>query len=179
MTAGYGSWPEPARTMARGIDDAVTAAHAGDAAAFADATGALGRFDHEQLVIVLGGVTRDLLESRHPGGLGGEDAEQVLRGCMSAAAGWYEPLDARALIEALTGALGISETASAEPWAGETGEAPAPDDSGEPQEAPDAGAVVAHGLLLIADLLTVAAWLPPVLEAALRELMRAQTVELP
>ena len=41
-------------------------------------------------------------------------------------------------------------------------------------------AVLAHGLLLIADQLTAAGQgLVPILDGALRELMRAQTVELP
>lgn len=68
-------------------------------------------------------------------------------------------LDSDVLVVALTGALGISD----------------PD---EPP--PDGAAVVAHGLLLIADQLRLLGQeLPPVLEGALAELMRAQTMELP
>jgi hypothetical protein len=79
---------------------------------------------------------------------------------MRSAASWYEPLDGDSLIQALTGTLGIHD----------------PDES-----APPAGpAVVTHGLLLIADQLTVLSQaLPPVLDRALRELMRAQTIEFP
>ena len=44
----------------------------------------------------------------------------------------------------------------------------------------DGTAVVTHGLLLIADQLKVLAQgLPPILDCALHELMRAQTVEFP
>jgi hypothetical protein len=158
--AGYGSWPGPAREMALAIDAAVSAARAGEAAAFTEAAGDLGRMDREQLAVVLGAVTRELLERSHPDGLGASDAEQVLASCMRSAASWYEALDGDCLIQALTGTLGIHD----------------PDES-----APPAGpAVVAHGLLLIADQLTVLSQaLPPVLDRALRELMRAQTIEFP
>jgi hypothetical protein len=158
--AGYGAWTGPARVMALAVDAAVSAAQAGDADAFAEAAAELGRLDREQLAVLLGTMTRDLLERAHPDGLDSEDAEQVLVSCARAAAGWYEPLDGDTLAWALTGALGI----------------------GDPADAPqlDGAAVVAHGLLLIADLLTgLAVRLPPVLEFALRELMRAQTVEMP
>ncbi|MGH3394768.1 MAG: hypothetical protein ACRDPO_08780 [Streptosporangiaceae bacterium] len=160
MTAGYRSWPRPAREMALAIDAAVSAARTGDAAAFTDATDDLGRMDREQIAVVLGAVTRELLERSHPDGLGSSDAEQVLASCIRSAASWYEPLDGDSLIQALTGTLGIHD----------------PDES-----APPAGpAVVAHGLLLIADQLTAMSQeLPPVLDRALRELMRAQTIEFP
>lgn len=159
-TAGYRSWPRPAREMALAVDAAVSAARAGDAAAFAEALDDLGRMDREQLAVVLGAVTRELLERSHPDGVGSDDAEQVLTSCLRSAASWYEALDGDSLIQALTGTLGIHD----------------PDES-----APPAGpAVVAHGLLLIADqLTTMGEDLPPVLDRALRELMRAQTVEFP
>jgi hypothetical protein len=146
--------------MARAIDASVSAARAGDAAAFTDATDDLGRMDREQVAVVLGAVTRELLERTHPDGLGASDAEQVLASCMRSAASWYQPLSADSLIQALTGTLGIHD----------------PDES-----APPAGpAVVAHGLLLIADQLTIMKQpLPPVLDRALQELMRAQTIEFP
>jgi hypothetical protein len=149
--------------MAVAIDGAVSAAQAGEAAAFADATGELSRLDREQLAVLLGTVTRDLLERSHPDGLDSDDVEHVLRSTLKLAAGWYEELEGDALVLALTGALGIS----AEP------------DPDEPPR-PAGPAVVAHGLLLIADQLRVLAQpLAPFLNAALSELMRAQTVELP
>ena len=163
MTAGYGTWPRPAAAMARAIDAAVSAAQAGDAAAFADALGDLSRVDPEQLAVVLGTVTRDLLERSHPDGLDSDDAEHVLRSALKLAAGWYPDLDGDALILALTGTLGVITD-------------PEPD---EPPR-PGGAAIVAHGLILIAEQLRVLGRpLAPDLDAALRELMRAQTVELP
>jgi hypothetical protein len=160
MTAGYRSWRGPARTMALAVDAAVSAAQSGAAVAFTDAVADLVRLDREQLAVLLGAVTRDLLERSHPDGLDSEDADQVLQSCVRSAASWYEPLDGDSLIVALTGALGVTD----------------PDESPQPGGA----AVVAHGLLLIADQLTILAQaLPPVLDDALRELMRAQTIELP
>jgi hypothetical protein len=163
VTAAYGSWRGPAATMARAVDAAVSAAQAGDATAFAAAGADLSRVDPEQLAVVLGTVTRSLLERSHPDGLDTDDAEHVMRSCLTAAAAWYEELDGSALLVALAGALGIY----AEPEPGE----PPP---------PAGAAVVTHGVLLIASQLTVLRQpLPPVLDAALRELQRAQTVELP
>jgi hypothetical protein len=146
--------------MALAVDAAVAAAHAESGEAFAQANDGLRRQDQDQLAVLLGAITRDLLERSHPNGLGSEDAEEVVRSCLVAAAKWYEPLDGNAVIQALTGALGVSD----------------PDESCPVNSLP----VLTHGLLLIADLLTVADQsLPAVLNRALRELMRAQTIELP
>jgi hypothetical protein len=146
--------------MALAVDAAVSAARAGDAAAFTGALDDLARMDREQLAVVLGAVTRELLERSHPDGVGSSDAEDVLASCMRSAASWYELLDADSLIQALTGTLGIHD----------------PDES-----APPAGpAVVAHGLLLIAEqLTTMGEELPLVLDRAMQELKRAQTIEFP
>jgi hypothetical protein len=158
--ADYRSWPAPARTMARAVDASVSAAQAGDATAFTGALADLAGVDREQLAMLLGAVMRDLLERSFPDGLDSDDAEQALQSCISSAVTWYQSLDRDFLIRALTGALGVSD----------------PDES----PAPDGPAVVTHGLLLIADRLTVSKQeLPPVLDSALRELMRAQTVEMP
>jgi len=160
MTADYRSWAAPARVMALAVDAAVAAARSCDAMAFADAVDDLSRVDREQLAVLLGTVTRELLERSHPDGLDSDDAEQVLRSCLCSAAGWYERLDSELLVRALTGALGITD----------------------PDEAPqaDGTAVLTHGLLLIADQLKVLAQqLPPLLDYALGELMRAQTIEMP
>jgi hypothetical protein len=92
--------------------------------------------------------------------VGSSDAEQMLASCVRSAASWYEALDGESLIQALTGALGIHDLDESAPPAGP--------------------AVVAHGLLLIADQLTAKGEdLPPVLDRALHELMRAQTIEYP
>jgi hypothetical protein len=163
VTASYGTWTGPARAMALAVDAAVSAARAGDAAAFAAAAADLSRVEPEQLAVLLGTVTRDLLERSHPDGLDSDDVEHVLRSALKLAAGWYAELDGDALILALTGALGVI---------------PDPDPDEPPR--PGGAAVVAHGLILIAEQLRVLGRpLAPVLDAALRELMRAQTVELP
>lgn len=160
VMAGYRSWPRPVMEMALAVDAAVSAAGAGDAAAFTGALEDLGRMDREQLAVVLGAVSRELLERSHPDGVGSDDAEQVLASCVRSSASWYEAFDADSLIQALTGTLGIHDTDESAPPAGP--------------------AVVAHGLLLIADqLTTMSEDLPPVLDRALRELMRAQTIESP
>jgi hypothetical protein len=146
--------------MARAIDAATVAAQAGDAQAFADANADLASVDRAQLLVLLGALTREVLERSHPDGLDSDDAEQVLQSCIRFAAGWYAELDSDPLIRALTGALGV----------------------GEPAEEPaiDELALVAHGLLLISDqLVTSGQELASLLDEALGELMRAQTVELP
>ena len=159
VTAAYHSWPAPARTMARAVDAAVAAARAGEVENFTEATARLVRLDRGQLTVLLGAVVRDLLEQAHPDGLDADDAEQVLDSCLRAAV-WYPQLDRDAMIHALTGALGVSEVDESTA-------------AGEP-------AVLLHGLLLIADqLTTLDRALPPLIEDALRELMRDQTVELP
>ncbi len=146
--------------MALTIDAAVTAAWSADGTAFEQAQAELNRVDHDQLRMLLGQVSRELFERAHPDGLDSDDAEQALRSCAASAAGWFVSLDPHALLVALTGALGVSE----------------PDDS----PAPDEMCVVAHGLLLIADQLRTAGQrLEPMLDSALRELERAQTVEMP
>ena len=64
--------------MALAVDAAVSAAQSGDAAAFTDATANLSRFDREQLAVLLGAITRDLLERSHPDGL---DSEMPSKSC--------------------------------------------------------------------------------------------------
>jgi hypothetical protein len=146
--------------MAETVDAAVTAARAGDPAAFGEATAGLAALDREQLAVLLGTVMRELLERSHPDGLDSDDAQHVLSSTARRAVAWYEPLDGAALLEALIGALGVT------------------DPDGAPQ--PDPDAVLAHGVLLIADQLHVLGQqLPPVLKYALGELQRAQTMELP
>jgi len=160
MNGAYRGWPGPARAMAVQIDAAVSAARSRDCDAFSEAINDLRNLDREQLTLLLGAVTRDLLERSHPDGLDSEDAEQVMQSCIRWAVAWYPELDSDCLIRALTGALGVSEQ--------------------EDLPVADGMSVVTHGLLLITDqLATSTQQLPPVLDAALSELMRAQTIELP
>ena len=146
--------------MALAIDAAVSAARCADSEAFERAVADLSCVDREQLRMLLGQVSRELFERAHPDGLDSDDAEQALRSCAEAAAGWFPRLDRDALVVALTGALGVSE----------------PDESRGPEEM----SVIAHGLLLVADQLrTSGELLEPMLDSALRELRRAQTMEMP
>ena len=160
MTGDYRVWRGSARVMAETVDAAVTAAQAGDPVAFGEAVTGLAALDREQLAVLLGTVMRELLERSHPDGLDSDDAQHILSSTARRAVAWYEPLDGAALLEALIGALGVT------------------DPDGAPQ--PDPDAVLAHGVLLIADQLRVLGQqLPPVLKYALGELQRAQTMELP
>lgn len=160
MTTGYRSWPGPVRTMAVAVDRAVAAAQAGDADDFGDARAELERLDRGQLAALLGDVTRDLIERTHPDGLDSDDAQQILDSCTRASSPWYGSFEADALVKALAGTLGVDDP-----------------DAPSPLTRP---AVLAHGLLLVADLVTgQPGTLPEVLDLALRELMRAQTIELP
>lgn len=157
-TADYRAWPRPVRTMAVAIDSSVTAASAGAADAFDEAVAVLRRMDTDTLGALLGEVTRDLLERSHPDGLDSDDAEAVIASGARTAA-WFEPFDPDALVLVVTGALGVLDL----------DESPVP-----------ATALVTHGVLLIAErLAALGLELASVLDAALVELRRAQTVELP
>jgi hypothetical protein len=105
--------------MALAVETAVSAAQAGDLAAFTDSVADLIRADHGQIAVLLGAVTRDLIERSHPYGLDSGDAERLLQSCLRSAGPWYTPLELDKLIRALTGSLGMSdpeETTKAQPW---------------------------------------------------------------
>ena len=141
--------------MAELVEASVAAARAGDADAFAEARAGLARVDAAPLAVVLGELTRELLERVFPDGLDSDDAGQLVARC-AAATGWFRYIPPDALVRALTDALGVS----------------LPEDvAGEPD-------TLAHGLLLVAEL-TGSHPLAPVLGGALRELRRQQTVEMP
>lgn len=151
----YPGWPAPVRSMAEAVDDAVGAAATDQADAFADALRRLVRVDREPLAAVLGDLAAALLEQTYPDGLDAADAGELLRRC-AVRFSWCAALEEDALLQALAGTLGVS-----------LGE----DEAMLPAALP-------NGLLIITELLggrPVAA----VLEPALRELQRRQTVELP
>jgi hypothetical protein len=165
--------------LRRAIGESVDAALAQDPERFAEAAGRLTVQDPHRLVLVQAGVIRSLLEELHPDGLSSADARDVLRHCLTFAASWCPQAEPGVLVLVLTGALGLSEG---------TGPAPAarPDDEPEPdadaEPAPTAGpaALSQAAALLIADLLSTAgAPLRGYLDAALAELERAETIELP
>jgi hypothetical protein len=166
--------------LRRGIGESVDAALAQDAERFTDACGRLAVQDQQRLVLLQAGVIRSLLEELHPDGLSSADAQDVLRRCITSAASWFPQADPGVLVLVLTGALGLAEG---------TGPAPAapPDDGPDPDAEPeprrltaDPGALSQGAALLIADLLAAAGGsLIGYLDAALAELERAETIELP
>ncbi len=150
--------PPAARAIAAAATDAVTAARAAAAADLAEAAGRLAAADPQRVALVLGGVVRALLEELHPDGLDGEDLRAVLERTTRAAAAWDSGVDPAVLLVVLTGALGLAD----------------PDE--QPPVPP--GPVARNAVLLTADLLGPRP-LAPYLTAALAELHRAETVELP
>lgn len=160
MQAGdWSTLPPAAQVLARGVSDAVAAAAAHDPAALGEAARRLAETDPEHVRVVRGAVVRSLLEDLHPAGLAREDMARLLEQSARDAAGWWPQVDAAALLVVLTGALGIVAEA----------------------ERPVAlREVASHGSLLVAHLVALVGGGPaPYLRAALAEVARAETVELP
>jgi hypothetical protein len=153
--------PPVPRAIATAAADALTAAKAEDAVAFQHAAERLAALDREQVGLVLGAVVRSLLEEVHPGGLTGEDMHGVLARCAADAA-WSAGLDPDVLLVLLAGALGIH-----------------PDDD-DPRPV-SALAMSSNAPLLICTLLGRSPGLSfdEHLDAALAEIARAETVEMP
>lgn len=150
--------PRGVRVIAESVTAAVGAAKAADGEAFADAVGRLSTVDPQRVTVVLGWMTRSLLEELHPDGLDGEDLRAVLTGCATGAGAWKSEVDPSVLLVVLTGALGLSD----------------PDE----QPALPPAAVARNALLLLEYLLGER---PPgrYLDAAFAELERAETIEMP
>ena len=153
--------PEAARAIVGASGDAVAAAVAGDRHSFDEATAQLAALDGERVRLVLGYVVRSLLEELHPDGLSADDLRDVLPRCFRVAAAWYPEVDATLLVVVLSNALGIG------------------DQDDEPRQAEPADVTV-HAALLIADLVKASGRpLAGHLDAAIAEIARAQTIELP
>ncbi len=161
--------PASVRAIRTAVADAALAAYAADAEQFAEASTGLAALDQQRLTLVQGAVVRELLENLHPDGLAGEDAQEVLTRTFKAAAAWYQPVDAEAMIAVLMGALGAAD----------------PDETSQLDQV----GVAVHGSLLIANLLTASVESPSVhivgkllqvrLDHAFAEIQRAETMELP
>jgi len=167
--------------LRRAIGESVEAALSQDAERFTEAAGRLNAQDPQRLVLVQAGVIRSLLEDLHPDGLSSADAQDVLRRCLISAASWYPRADPGVLVLVLTGALGLAEGTGPAPAAAPDAE-PDADADAEPEPVPaaDPAALSQGAALLIADLVTAAgAPLRGYLDAALAELERAETIELP
>jgi hypothetical protein len=161
--------------LRRAIGESVDAALAEDAERFGEAAGRLAVQDPQRLVLVQAGVIRSLLEELHPDGLSAADAQDVLRRCLASAASWYPQADPGVLVLVLTGALGLAE--AAQPAATDSDGETDPDSE---RVTADPAALSTGAVLLIADLLTAAgAPLTGYLDAALAELERAETIEMP
>jgi hypothetical protein len=146
--------------LRRSLTEAVQAASSQDADRFTEAADRLALQDPQRLSVVQAWMLRCLLEELHPEGLSSEDAQDVLRHCLLSTSQWYGDADPGVLVRVLTGALGLSE----------------------PEQAATAGSteLSSGAALLIADLLSVAGGsLAGYLDAALAELERAETIELP
>ena len=156
--AGRGGLLSQAPALAGALTDAVEAATASDLTAYDAALARLALLDAPRVSNVTGAVVRRLLEQHHPGGLAGDDVGQVLSAA-AARAGWLPDLDATVLLVVVCGSLGLLD----------------------PEDQPAAlspAAVLRHAAVLIASLLAGAS-LESTLDAALAELRRAETIELP
>jgi hypothetical protein len=174
--------PEPARTIAATLTDAVAGARVADLEALQRAAERLVSVStaapggQEYVAVALGAVLRSLLEETHPDGLSGEDVQTVLEDCVRSAAGWFPAVDAEVLVILLAGALGIHQPDAIPP--GDL----RPED---PEPAPEprrlsALEVASHAPLLIADLLAGSGRpLSRYLDAAFAEIYRAETIEMP
>ena len=158
--AGRGRVLSPADTLVDAVEAAVAAAIVAQDPAYAQCVERLAAHDPTQLRVVLGSVVRSLLETLHPAGLSGADVGEVLSRCVRSAAPWTD-VEPAALVVVLTGSLGLLDA--------------------EDQPVTLAPSHIArHAPLLIADLLGVSGQhLSPVLVAALAEVERAETVEMP
>jgi hypothetical protein len=151
----------PAAEIVGRAGRAVTAAQAGDLGQFSKASTELAVLDAERVGIVQAAVIRALLEELHPTGLTGEHIRDALERCLRASAGWYPELDVDLLVAIYTGALGMSDPDAAAPASTEA-------------------TMSSHASIVIADLLTAAGTgSSRYLDAAIAELERGETIELP
>jgi hypothetical protein len=156
------STPAAARLSAL-VLETVNAAQSADREGFESATErliALDRGGAGRVSAAQAGVLNQLVEQRHPDGLDGEDARAVLEHAARATLPWLPSLDVNILLTVLAGALGVLDP-DAEPY-------PA-----SPLE------LARHASILIADLLGPSADAQPLVDAAIAEIHRAQTIEMP
>jgi hypothetical protein len=151
-----------ARAIAGAVGDSLTAAASADGVAYQRAVDRLVAVDREQVGLVLGAVVRSLLEESHPGGLTGEDMQDVLVRCATASAAWRPAVDAEVLLILLAGSLGIHA-------------------DGEEARPVTALEMSSHAPLLITTLLGPASGdrFDAHLDAAFAEIARSETVEMP
>jgi hypothetical protein len=93
--------------VAARVSAAVGAAATADAEELRSAAASLGALDAAHVSVVLGAVTRMLLEEQHPDGVDGDDLRAVLDGCARWALGWLPETDPEVLLVIVAGALGV------------------------------------------------------------------------
>jgi hypothetical protein len=158
--------PEPARSIAGGLTECVSAARSRNREEFQQSAALLATLNPEQVGVVLGAVVRSLLEDAHPDGLSGDDVQAVLDRCVRSTAGWLPHADPSVLVTLLIGALGVHVPNGHDP-----------DDESRPLSAAE---VALHAPLLVADLLALSGrGLAGYLDAAFAEIARAETMEMP
>jgi hypothetical protein len=161
MTRSWRQLPPAPRAIASAAADSLTAAQSGDAVAFQQTSSRLAALDREQVGLVLGAVVRSLLEELHPGGLAGDDIEDLLARCTSTSAACFPAVDADVLLVLLAGSLGIHPAAE------------------DPQPV-SALQMSTHAPLLIATLVGPSSGsFTAHLDAAFSEIARSETVEMP
>jgi hypothetical protein len=141
----------------------VLAAQSGDPVGFDEASVALIALDKNgagRVGLAQAAVLNAVLERRHPDGLTGDDAREVLEHAARSTLPWLPALDVNILLTVLAGTLGVLDP-DAEPY-------PATPDE-----------LARHASLLIADLLGPGGDVAPLVAAAIAEVQRAQTIELP
>ena len=160
--------PVPVRVMVTALSEAVAAARASSKSDRFDALAELGRGGErrptpDQVGLVVGLALGELLERTHPDGIDSDDAELAIARCLRTDRPWYPQLDEDQLLRALAGALRIDTYTG--PDAVTVGDRPA---------------LLAHGLLLVTDLLQGSgeSW-DPILAGVLDGLRRDGVVEQP
>ncbi|GAB4068881.1 hypothetical protein GCM10028777_29180 [Angustibacter speluncae] len=150
--------PAAARDLRAVLRDLVRAAGRDDPAGLAEGAARLDRVEPEHVRLVLGHIVRGLVERTHPDGVDADDLSDLLQDVVRASA-WYPELDATALVVVLTGAFGVHP------------DEPVP-------AAPAAREVALAAAVLVAHLLR-GRDPGPLLDAALAEVARAETMEMP
>ena len=151
--------PASARALRTALGDLVSAAAREDAAALAEVRPRLEKVDPEQVRVVLGHVVRALVERTHPDGVDADDLSDLLQD-VARASTWCPDLDPSALVAVLSGAFGAVHRDDDEPL---------------PHSAPE----IATAAALLAVHLLRGHDVGPLLDAALAEVARRETIESP
>ncbi|OQQ25005.1 hypothetical protein A4U94_23445 [Prescottella equi] len=160
-TSWPAEWPTTPRQIAVTTDAAINAARSADGEQFVEKIENLTLLPFEQVTLVHAGVVRALLEDLHPDGFSGDDIQDALTRVAGAALVWLPGLDISALAAVLTGSLGLTEMSDDAQRIGQS-------------------EYLRSAVLVMTDLLATADASPHgYLKAAIAEIARAETVEMP